>query len=525
MEPITLATSALLVGGVATRVTRNTEVRARFRTWLAAAPVVLIPLILLGPWGAVALASVLGVIAATEYARLSCLRRVDALLLAMVVGLLPVGILVNPLLTLATVSLALPLGSAIAPVLHGDSFEGARRSAATCFGIVWLGGGLAGIGLLEPAVAAAVCIAVAVADVGAWCGGRWLGRSGPLSKGLSSLSPSKTWAGVLGAAIAGTGVLALLLCRMLAGGFPVRRNGGGSADLAQATQLLRAGHAMIIYPEGTRSRRGRVGSFHLGPARLACAAGVPLVPVGLSGTARLLPAGGRLRPGPVSVRIGAPIAVPDTEAGLVEVTRRCRVAVIGRCALPISKPDSVARRRISRLALSRWGVVAVAQWSFAEGLWWPLVPEVALFIVLLAAPQRWRVLIPVAVLANVAGGLATLILTGSGISTPQPLVTDQMRQTVSTQVREGGVAAVEHQPLAGIPFKVYAAEAGRVGLHPVEFARESLLVRGTRIAVLGLIFAIIGTALRRRPQAYPYVVAPALLSFLIGLGLVVVSWS
>ncbi|MBA3410115.1 MAG: phosphatidate cytidylyltransferase [Geodermatophilaceae bacterium] len=210
MEPITLATSALLVGGVATRVTRNTEVRARFRTWLAAAPVVLIPLILLGPWGAVALASVLGVIAATEYARLSCLRRVDALLLAMVVGLLPVGILVNPLLTLATVSLALPLGSAIAPVLHGDSFEGARRSAATCFGIVWLGGGLAGIGLLEPAVAAAVCIAVAVADVGAWCGGRWLGRSGPLSKGLSSLSPSKTWAGVLGAAIAGTGVLALL---------------------------------------------------------------------------------------------------------------------------------------------------------------------------------------------------------------------------------------------------------------------------------------------------------------------------
>jgi hypothetical protein len=49
MEPITLATSALLVGGVATRVTRNTEVRARFRTWLAAAPVVLIPLILLGP--------------------------------------------------------------------------------------------------------------------------------------------------------------------------------------------------------------------------------------------------------------------------------------------------------------------------------------------------------------------------------------------------------------------------------------------------------------------------------------------
>lgn len=193
--------------------------------------------------------------------------------------------------------------------------------------------------------------------------------------------------------------------------------------------------------------------------------------------------------------------------------------------MPIRRPDSAAGQKISRLACSRWGIVAVAQWSFAEGLWWPLVPEVALFIVLLAAPKRWRLLIPVAVLANVAGGLATLILTGSGISTPQPLVTDEMRQTVTAQVRAEGVAAVEHQPLAGIPFKVYAAEAGRVGLDPVAFARESLVVRGTRIAVLGLVFAIIGTALRRRPQAYSYVVLPTIVCFLIGLGLVVSGWS
>ncbi|MGI8722990.1 MAG: phosphatidate cytidylyltransferase [Geodermatophilaceae bacterium] len=210
MEPITLAASALLVGGVATRATRSTEVRARFRTWLAAAPLVLIPLILLGPWGAAGLASLLGVIGATEYARLSCLRRVDAWLLATVVGLFPFAVLANPLLALAMFGLALPLGSALVPILHGDTFEGVRRSAATCFGIAWLGGGLAGIVLLEPTIAAAICIAVAVADVGAWCCGRLLGRSGPLSRGLSPLSPSKTWAGVVGAAIAGTGVLALL---------------------------------------------------------------------------------------------------------------------------------------------------------------------------------------------------------------------------------------------------------------------------------------------------------------------------
>lgn len=210
MEPITLATSALVVGGVASRATHSPEIRARFRTWLVAAPLVLIPLILLGPWGAAGLAGLLGVIGATEYARLSCLRRIDAQLLATVVGLLPFAVLANPLLTLATFSLALPLISALAPILHGDRSEGARRSAATFFGITWLGGGLVGIVLLDPSVAAAVCIAVAVADVGAWCFGRLLGRSGPLSKRLSALSPSKTWAGVAGAAIAGTGVLALL---------------------------------------------------------------------------------------------------------------------------------------------------------------------------------------------------------------------------------------------------------------------------------------------------------------------------
>ena len=232
-----------------------------------------------------------------------------------------------------------------------------------------------------------------------------------------------------------------------------------------------------------------------------------------------------MRLGPVCVRIGAPITVDDTEKGVREATRRSRVAVIARAALPITKPDSAARRRISALACSRWGVVAVSQWSFAEGLWWPLVPEVTLFLVLLAAPHRWRVLIPVAVLANVAGGLAALLLTSGGISTPQPLITDDMRQTVAAQVSQEGVSALEHQPLAGIPFKVYAAEAGRADLSPIAFASEAVLVRGSRIAVLGLLFAVLGLALRRRPQAYLFVVVPALLAFLIGLGLVVAGWS
>jgi 1-acyl-sn-glycerol-3-phosphate acyltransferase len=102
------------------------------------------------------------------------------------------------------------------------------------------------------------------------------------------------------------------ICRMLCAAFPVRRKGGGSADLSAAAQLLVAGHDVIIYPEGTRSRDDTTGDWHRGAARLAAAAGVPLVPVAISGTRTLLPPGGtahRPRRAAVTVQVGAPVSV------------------------------------------------------------------------------------------------------------------------------------------------------------------------------------------------------------------------
>jgi 1-acyl-sn-glycerol-3-phosphate acyltransferase len=99
------------------------------------------------------------------------------------------------------------------------------------------------------------------------------------------------------------------LCRALCAAFPVRRSGGGTADLAAAARLLASGHDVIVFPEGTRSRDGRTGDFHRGAARLAAAAGAPLVPAGISGTRILLPPGGPARPrrAAVTVRFGAPL--------------------------------------------------------------------------------------------------------------------------------------------------------------------------------------------------------------------------
>jgi 1-acyl-sn-glycerol-3-phosphate acyltransferase len=99
----------------------------------------------------------------------------------------------------------------------------------------------------------------------------------------------------------------------LAGILPVRRNGGGSfeAMLAAARPALEAGRTVVIYPEGTRSTNGIVGDFRSGALRLARECGVPVVPIALTGTADVLPKGGRWSPAPMQVRIGEAVD-PDS---------------------------------------------------------------------------------------------------------------------------------------------------------------------------------------------------------------------
>lgn len=124
------------------------------------------------------------------------------------------------------------------------------------------------------------------------------------------------------------------ICRALCAAFPVRRAGGGSADLAAAARLLAVGRDVIVFPEGTRSRDGQTGDFHCGAVRLAAAAGVPLIPVGLSGTRTLLPPGGsalRLRRTPVTVCFGSrlmlvELAVTDADA-VTDATALARAQV------------------------------------------------------------------------------------------------------------------------------------------------------------------------------------------------------
>lgn len=93
------------------------------------------------------------------------------------------------------------------------------------------------------------------------------------------------------------------------GQVPVQRhdNRASQASLNTALGVLRRGEAFGIYPEGTRSRDGRLYRGHTGVGWLALAASCPVVPVALHGTDRVLPIGGRLHVGKVRVTFGAPI--------------------------------------------------------------------------------------------------------------------------------------------------------------------------------------------------------------------------
>ena len=98
------------------------------------------------------------------------------------------------------------------------------------------------------------------------------------------------------------------------GALPVDRDTrrGAQASLDAALPILTAGDGFVIYPEGTRSRDGRLHRGRTGVGWLALASGAPVVPVGLCGTQAVQPVGARMvRPfRRITVTFGPPV-LPD----------------------------------------------------------------------------------------------------------------------------------------------------------------------------------------------------------------------
>ncbi|WP_052343865.1 1-acylglycerol-3-phosphate O-acyltransferase [Kallotenue papyrolyticum] len=92
------------------------------------------------------------------------------------------------------------------------------------------------------------------------------------------------------------------------GAIPLQRSASDPEALRLAEQVLEHGEVLALFPEGTRSRDGRLKPFRFGAVRLALKHDVPLLPVAISGTDQAMRPGQRWpRRVAVAVRFGAPL--------------------------------------------------------------------------------------------------------------------------------------------------------------------------------------------------------------------------
>jgi 1-acyl-sn-glycerol-3-phosphate acyltransferase len=112
-------------------------------------------------------------------------------------------------------------------------------------------------------------------------------------------------------------------------------------------RLLASGCSLIVWPEGHRSRDGRMRRFRNGAFRLAVQAGCPVVPVCIWGTERFLPPGHRaLSPAAVRMTVLPAIAVPDDGRPAEEAIRTLRdrayAAIVAELVAQVGESAPVA---------------------------------------------------------------------------------------------------------------------------------------------------------------------------------------
>jgi len=103
------------------------------------------------------------------------------------------------------------------------------------------------------------------------------------------------------------------------GAFPVRRGQLDRRALHQAEQLLAQGLALVMFPEGQRSKNAQLQSAFSGSALIALRSDVPILPVGITGTENIKGIAWLFRRPQVTVNIGHPFYLPAVNGKLTRV--------------------------------------------------------------------------------------------------------------------------------------------------------------------------------------------------------------
>jgi len=103
------------------------------------------------------------------------------------------------------------------------------------------------------------------------------------------------------------------------GAFPVHRGRLDKQAFRQADQLLVQGLALVMFPEGKRSKSAQLQPASSGSALIALRSGAPILPVGITGTEKIKGMTWILRRPQITVNIGRPFYLPSVSSKLTKV--------------------------------------------------------------------------------------------------------------------------------------------------------------------------------------------------------------
>lgn len=298
------------------------------------------------------------------------------------------------------------------------------------------------------------------------------------------------------------------------------------ADLLSAAPTVTAGVALVRFAESDVLVVGE-NSFDPAVFELAAVSGARILPVAIVGTAEVLPADARrsIRH-PIEVRWGTPFSVDGSE-NTEAMSERVRTEIDQLTMAPAVARPGAGWTRIRRTAFGWVGLGIIAFWAFFEGMFWPLLAEMPLLLLVVTVGRSWRgpLLIAVSALASACGILATWFLVSHGINTPEPLTTVRMHAVALAQLTADPAHAFWDQMWNGIPVKVYAHATGDLRMSFLEVL-SVMFPRLLRIAIIGGAGWLLGGVLSRfLKPCLGAVQAFCLALFPFGLALVIYWWS
>jgi 1-acyl-sn-glycerol-3-phosphate acyltransferase len=304
------------------------------------------------------------------------------------------------------------------------------------------------------------------------------------------------------------------------------RDSSGSEDLLSAASTVAAGVALVKFPEGDWLPGG-ANSFDPAVFELAVGSGARILPVAIAGTAEVLPTHARRTTRhPIEVRWGTPFSVDGSE-NAESLAARARAEIDQLAIAPAVARPGAGWTRIRRIAFGWAGLAIVAFWAFFEGMFWPLLAEMPLLLLVVTVGRTWRgpLLIAVSALASACGILATWFLVRHGVNTPEPLTTVRMHTLALAQLTADPATAFWDQMWNGIPVKVYAHATGDLRMSFVEVL-SVMFPRLLRIAIIGGGGWLLGGVLSRfLKPCLGAVQIFCLALFPFGLALVIFWWS